>query len=164
MKSSLGKSLGGVALGLCLAIALTGCLSFERTPAPAPAPVAAPTGPSIDPASLVGKWGLASYHNEADKARTEKAAAAQCNKPFVIAKGAAGGVMMHVADQTEPQEVFVKKGTDGRNFLGPEGPPGVVGDNEIISFDKGILVTSWVDPEVAGRFGTMVYVRCKGKG
>ena len=145
---------------LCLAGALTGC----ATPPAPPAPAAAPIGPSIDPASLVGKWGLASYHNDTDKARTEKAAAAQCNKPFVITKGQTGGVMMHVADQTEPQEVFVKKAADGRTFLGAEGPPGVVGDNEIISFDKSVLITNWVDPEVATRFGTMVYVRCKGKG
>jgi hypothetical protein len=159
MKLSL-VALDVVMAGLCLGAALSGCTSV--TPPPL-SPAAAPISPAVDPASLVGKWGLASYHNAADQARTEKAAAAQCNKPFVISKGQAGGVLMHVADQTEPQEVFVKKAPDGRNFLGPEGPPGVPGDNEIVSFDKGVLVTNWVDPDVASRYGTMVYVRCKAK-
>jgi hypothetical protein len=33
-------------------------------------------------------------------------------------------------------------------------------DREILSFDGRVLVLKWVDPEVAGRYGTMVLVRC----
>jgi hypothetical protein len=148
-------------LWLGCGVALSGCGMFESTPPPVA--VAAPVAPAIDPDSLVGKWGLASYHNEADRSRTEIAARAQCNKPYVIGKGQAGGVMMHVADQKEPQEMFVKGTADGKNYLGPEGPPGIQPDLQIMSFDKGVLVANWVDPDTAGRYGTMVYARCKQK-
>jgi hypothetical protein len=159
MARSLGKFLAAPMIVLGAAAALSGCASQSPPPA---APASAAMAPSIAADSLVGKWGLASYHNEADRARTETAAHSQCNKPFVIGKGQAGGVMMHVADQTEPQEMFVKP-AEGRNFLGPAGPPGVAQDMEIISFDKGVLVMNWMDPDTASRYGTMVYARCKGK-
>jgi len=159
MKWSLRKSLTALMMVLGVGTVLSGCASEPSKPA---APVAAAIAPSIAADSLVGKWGLASYHNEADRARTETAARAQCNKPFVIGKGQAGGVTMHVADQTEPQEMFVKP-AEGRNFLGPVGPPGVQQDLEILSFDKGVLVMSWMDPDTASRYGTMVYARCKTK-
>jgi len=157
MRWRLGKSLAAATVGL--GATLSGCASQAPPPA---APASAAMAPSIAVDSLVGKWGLASYHNEADRARTETAARAQCNKPFVIGKGQTGGVMMHVADQTEPQEMFVKP-AEGRNFLGPPGPPGVASDLEILSFEKGVLVMSWMDPDTASRYGTMVYARCKGK-
>jgi hypothetical protein len=159
MKRSLGKFLAAPMIFFGVGAVLSGC--GGQAPPPA-APVSAAAAPAIAADSLVGKWGLASYHNEADRARTETAARGQCNKPYVIGKGQSGGVMMHVADQTEPQEMFVKP-AEGRNFLGPAGPPGVAQDLEILSFDKGVLVMSWMDPDTAGRYGTMVYARCKGK-
>jgi hypothetical protein len=159
MKRSLGKFLAAPMMVLGVGTVLSGCGSQAPPPA---APASAAIAPSIAVDSLIGKWGLASYHNEADRARTETAARAQCNKPFVIGKGQTGGAMMHVADQTEPQEMFVKP-AEGRNFLGPPGPPGVASDLEILSFDKGVLVMSWMDPDTASRYGTMVYARCKGK-
>ena len=55
--------------------------------------------PSVSAVALVGKWGLASYHKDADRARTMKEASAQCNKPYVINQGPNGGVMMYLADQ-----------------------------------------------------------------
>jgi hypothetical protein len=159
MRRSLGKFLAAPIMVFGIGALLSGCASEPATPV---APASAPAAPSIAADSLVGKWGLASYHNEADRARTETAARGQCNKPYVIGKGQAGGVMMHVADQTEPQEMFVKP-AEGRNFLGPAGPPGVAQDLEILSFDKGVLVMSWMDPDTASRYGTMVYARCKTK-
>jgi hypothetical protein len=33
-----------------------------------------------------------------------------------------------------------------------------------VSFDGRVLVTRFVDPEVAGRYGTSVYVRCAAGG
>ena len=159
MKPSLGKFLAAPMMVLGVAAALSGC--GGQAPPPA-APASAAAAPTIAADSLVGKWGLASYHNEADRARTETAARGQCNKPYVIGKGQTGGVMMHVADQTEPQEMFVKP-AEGRNFLGPVGPPGIAQDLEILSFDKGVLVMNWMDPDTASRYGTMVYARCKGK-
>jgi hypothetical protein len=142
-----------------LAAALGGCLT-SSSPAPAPTAVAAVP---VATDALIGKWGLASYHSDADKARTETAAFAQCNKPYVIAKGQNGGVMMHIADQAQPEELFVKTGADGRTFLGPPGQAGAPADREIVSFDNGVMVAKWVDPDAATRYGTMIYARCKAK-
>ena len=47
---------------------------------------------SIRADDIVGRWGLASYQNPADRARTEKAAQGQCKQPYVIGAGASGGV------------------------------------------------------------------------
>jgi hypothetical protein len=37
-------------------------------------------------------------------------------------------------------------------------------DREIISFDGRVMLTRWIDPEVQGRYGTSVYVRCGAEG
>ncbi len=37
-------------------------------------------------------------------------------------------------------------------------------DREIVSFDGRTMVLKWMDPEVAGRYGTGVYVRCAAEG
>ena len=37
-------------------------------------------------------------------------------------------------------------------------------DREVVSFDGRVLILRWVDPEVQGRYGTMVYVRCAPAG
>src|SRR5579884_2266019 len=44
------------------------------------------------------------------------------------------------------------------------GPTGGRQDREVVSFDGRILILRWVDPEVQGRYGTMVYVRCGPEG
>ncbi len=139
-----------------VALALSGCASSAPPAAPTPAA-------KIAAEQLVGKWGLASYHSDADRARTEKAAAAQCNKPYVIAMGDNGGVMMYLADETKPSELFVKVTADGRTFIGPAGDAGGQLDREVVSSDDRVFVTKWVDPDVAGRYGTMVFVRCGAK-
>ena len=131
-------------------------------PTPPPAEPAAPAVlPSSIPADqLVGNWGLASYHQDADGARTETMARAQCRRPYRIAKGPTGGVMMHLADSRELAELRLKGGTDGKNYLGPEGP--ITGaDREIVSFDGKLMITRWLDPDVAKRYGTMIYVKCR---
>jgi hypothetical protein len=115
---------------------------------------------TIQADALVGRWGLASYHNEADRARTSTAARGQCGQPYVVTKGQSGGVVMLLADDPKPQEVFVKGAPGGKNFIGPAGPPGDTQDREIISFDNGVVVMRWVDPEVAARYGTMILARC----
>jgi len=111
---------------------------------------------------LVGKWGLASYRKDADKARTAAAAREQCGKPYVIGKGPSGGVMMYQPDQSKAQELVVKAG-DGKTFIGPpDDPAGGQLDRQVVSFDGGVMVTQWVDPDVVNRYGTMVFVRCSG--
>jgi hypothetical protein len=117
------------------------------------------------PEELVGRWGFTSYQKEADKARTVRTAGGLCRSPYVIAKGPGGGIMMHLADQRQPSELMLKGSSDGRNFIGPAGEPGgSPGDREILSFDGRVLITRYVDPDAANRYGNMVYVRCTARG
>ena len=52
-----------------------------------------------------------------------------------------------------------------KTYVGPEGdPPGSIQDREVLAFDGRILILRWIDPEVQGRYGTMVYVRCGPEG
>jgi len=142
-------------------LVLSGCASHQTTEvaaAPAPPPNAPPG--SIPSADLVGRWGFAAYHKETDRPRTEAAARGQCNQPYVISPGPNGGVIMHLADQAQPQELRVKGGPTGKNYLGPDGPAADTRDREIVTFDGRVMVLRWIDPEVAGRYGTSVYVRC----
>lgn len=158
----------GALAAVLAALALTGCASqqiswggFGSAPAAEPPPAAAPLPASIPAQDLVGRWGLAAYHKEEDRARTEAAARGQCKQPYNIVRGPSGGVIMHLADQAQPTELSLKGGPDGKNYIGPgEDPAGAARDREIVSFDGRVLITRFTDPEVAGRYGTSVYVRC----
>ncbi len=145
---------------MLIAVAVAGCagdmFSSSGTPAPQPLSVA----PAIPPAAIAGRWGLAAYHREEDRARTEQQARAVCNNPYVIGLGPNGGVIMHLADEPEAQELAVKGMTGNRTFVGPAGEPGGPQDREIVSFDGQIMVMRWMDPEVASRYGTIVFARC----
>src|SRR5215216_6770597 len=55
-------------------------------------------------------------------------------------------------------------GSDGKPYLGPEGPAPDVRDREVVTFDGRRLIMRWVDPEIATRYGTSVYVRCGAPG
>jgi hypothetical protein len=152
-----GKRRRGLALPMVSLMALLGgCGTSLNSMAPTP-PVAQI---SITTDELVGKWGLASYRVETDLKRTQEEARRACSNPYVISKGAAGGVMMHLADKSVAEEVFLKTGSDGRIYLGPHGKAGDRLDRQIVSSNAGVIVTQWVDPAVATRYGTMVFVRC----
>ena len=116
--------------------------------------------PRIRADEIVGRWGLASYQNPNDRARTEAAARGQCKQPYVITAGTSGGVVMHLADQATPQELRLKGSPSGKNYIGPAGPTPGEQDREIVSFDGRVLVTRFVDKDAAVRYGNMVYVRC----
>jgi hypothetical protein len=160
---------------LIAALALAGCETsnmgdlFKSSPQPtepaAPAAELPLMPPSFPPQNLVGRWGLTAYHNEADRERTITAAAGQCRNPYVVTMGPTGGVMMHLADQSTPTELAVKGAPGNKNFIGPkEDSPGGAQDREVVSFDGRVLILRWMDPEVQGRYGTMVYVRCGAEG
>jgi hypothetical protein len=155
-----------LALSLVLTgIVLGGCPSTQLPPLsePQPAPqVVEPTlPPSFQPRELIGRWGYAAYHRPDDRARTETAARGQCKQPYVIGAGPSGGIIMHLADQKEPQELRLKGSRSGKNYIGPaDDPPGGMQDREVVSFDGRVLITRWIDPEVAGRYGNALYVRC----
>ncbi len=72
--------------------------------------------PTFPPQDLVGSYGLAAYHKDEDRARTEAAATNQCRQPYVITLGPTGGVMMHLADQPTPTELRVKGALGGKNY------------------------------------------------
>lgn len=131
------------------------------TPPPPPSAGAMPSKYASE--EFVGRWGFTSYQKEADRARTINTARGLCRTPYVIAKGPGGGVMMHLADERQPSELRLKGSADGRNYIGPAGDAGVAQDREIVSFDGRVLVTRYVDPDAANRYGNMVYVRCSPK-
>jgi hypothetical protein len=144
-------------LGACSSMSLP---SFSSSSAP-PEQAAAPEMPAtIRSDEIVGRWGLASYQNPNDRARTEAAARSQCKQPYVIGAGATGGVIMHLADQATPQELRLKGSPSGKNYIGPPGPAGGEQDREIVSFDGRVLITRFTDKDAATRYGNMVYVRC----
>ncbi len=143
----------GLALICLISAFAVGC---AETPPPAPAIVA----PAVSADQLVGKWGFAAYHRDEDRARTIKEAAAQCNRPYVIAKGPTGGVMMNMADQKELSELVLKGGPSGQTYLGPAGDAGTADDRIVSNVDANSFTTVWVDPDNASRYGTSVYVRC----
>ena len=94
-------------------------------PEPAMQPAPAPEiPPSIRVSEVIGRWGYAAFHKPEDRARTEAAARAQCNHPYVIGQGPTGGVMMYPADQSELQELRLKGSTSGKNYIGPVGEAG----------------------------------------
>ena len=118
-------------LGACSSMSLP---SFSSS-GPAPEPTDPGAGPEM-PASIrsdeiVGRWGLASFQNPNDRARTEAAARGQCKQPYVISAGTSGGVIMHLADQATPQELRLKGSPSGKNYIGPTGPTPGRGDQTL---------------------------------
>jgi hypothetical protein len=146
------------------ALGLAGCATAPQLDQPA-APAAVQAGPpAFPPQDIVGRWGLAAYHKVEDRARTEAAARGQCNQPYVITLGPSGGVMMHLADQATPTELRLR-GVGGKTYIGPaDSQPGSAQDREVVAFDGRVLILRWLDSEVQGRYGTMVYIRCGAEG
>jgi hypothetical protein len=152
---------------------LGGCTSYNlpsfsnpfasAPPTPPPGPPALP--PSLHAEDIVGSWGLASYHREQDRVRTEVAARGQCSpQPYVINRSPSGGVLMLGHDNPQVQEMNIKGSPEGKTYIGPGPQPASADDREVVSFDGRVLILKWVDPEVAGRYGNMVLVRCPPEG
>jgi hypothetical protein len=159
IRSRSARTVANLGTAAALTIVLGACASSNLTSTPAPEAV--PEMPaSIRPDEIVGRWGLASFQDPKDRARTEAAAKGQCKQPYVIGAGSSGGVIMHLADQATPQELRLKGSPSGKNYIGPPGPPGGDQDREILSFDGRIMVTRFINADAATRYGNMVYVRC----
>ena len=142
-----------------LLLALSGCNTGSTFGRSAPPVAIAPTV-VVSVSDLPGSWGLASFHKEEDKDRTEAEARVACRNPYEIGQGANGGVTMYLADQTQPSEVFIKNAPDGRTYIGPAGPPGIQQDRLIVSYENSILTAVWMDQGARERYGTMVFVKC----
>jgi len=159
--------LSGLA-ALAVALTLSGCtgislpsFSTSSEPPPQQQPAATVMPSKYSPDEFVGRWGYTSYHKESDRARTVSAAGRLCRTPYVIAKGPNGGVMMHLADEKQPSELRLKGSPEGKDYIGPDTEPGGgAKDREIISFDGRVLITRFLDPDAAKRYGNLVYVRC----
>ena len=154
----------GVAVVSALAVLALGACSTTPSPqvdAGAPAVASAPEMPArVRAAEIVGRYGYAAYHEAKDRNRTEANARGQCKQPFVIGQGTAGGVVMPLADTPQPQELRLKGSPEGKDYIGPPGQTPGPQDREIVSFDGRVLILKYVDPEIDGRYGTGVFVRC----
>jgi hypothetical protein len=165
MSASRLHCVGGLAAFAALALAACTSNTPPLEQASATAPMTQPAVPSqYRPEEIVGRWGYGAFHNESDLARTSAAARGQCGQPVEITRGASGGVMMYLADSAQLQELQLKGSSTGKNYIGPPGNAGGPQDREIVSFDGRTMVLRWMDPEVAGRYGTGVYVRCAPEG
>jgi hypothetical protein len=162
VRSRSARTVADLGIAAALTMFLAACSSMSLSPSSTPAPEAvAPEMPaSIRPDEIVGRWGLASFQDQKDRARTEVAAKGQCKQPYVIGAGSSGGVIMHLADQATPQELRLKGSPSGKNYIGPPGPAGGDQDREIISFDGRVMITRFINADAATRYGNMVYVRC----
>lgn len=156
------RPLASLFLPLVAAIALSACNTTDIAGGATAPAVVLPPGPpvAVDVALLPGRYGLASYRDEKDRARTEAEARRACGNPYAVAAGSQGGVLMHLPDQAQPTELFVKTTADGRSLIGPRGPLGMPQDRVVMYFQGGILITEWLDPSARDRYGTMVFVRC----
>ena len=72
--------------------------------------------------------------------------------------------MMLGHDSPKVQDMTLKGSVEGKTYVGPTGDPAGGDDREVVSFDGRVMILKWVDPEVAGRYGTMVLVRCGAEG
>lgn len=143
---------------LVAGLTLAGCAMMPEERQTFSQPAA--TGLAITRDQLVGRWGIASFHDEKDRKRTEAQARAGCSQPYVITKGPTNGVMMHVADDPNLYELALKRGPDGRTYIGFEAPAGHPQDREVLSFNGDLLVMRFVDPDANRRYGTFIFARC----
>ncbi len=161
-----GHSGSGALAALAIAVGLASCSTVPVTEAPTTdLPLAGGSSLTEVPTNtrseqLVGRWGVASYRQEKDRARVQAQARAQCKQALVIEKGPTGGVMMYVADDTKLYELRIKGGSDGKTYLGFESPPGDWQDREIVTISDKEMVMRFVDADANNRYGTFIYVRC----
>ena len=154
----------GCLLSACAGTSFSNFGGFMSSDTPPAAPAAPAVRPSIAPEDMVGRWGLGAFHKPEDQARTEAQARSQCKQPYVINRSSTGVAMLG-HDNPKVQDMVVKASQEGKTYVGPpDQEAGGADDRELVSFDGGVLVLRWVDPEVAGRYGTMVLVRCGAEG
>ena len=114
-------ALRGLAAAAIVAPMLVGCTTSGSGPATV-ANVEAPAAFARE--RLVGRWGVASFHTDKDRPRTEREARAQCSLPYTIAKGPTDGVMMHVADDPKLYELRLKGDSGGPDLSRLRGAAG----------------------------------------
>ena len=161
----ISRVIGILALaGAAFALAACDTFRFDSSTPMASAPVGPGSAPMMPPGvaaqEIIGRWGYAAFHKSEDRPRTEAAARSQCKQPFVIGAGPSGGVMMYPADSNKLEEMRVKGAPGNKTFIGPGMEAGAMQDREVTSFDGRVMTMRFVDPEISGRYGTGIYVRC----
>jgi hypothetical protein len=100
---------------------LPGC-AFNLSPfsseSPPFATALAAMPPSLRPDDIAGRWGLAAYHRDQDRVRTEAAARDQCAQPYVVDRSPSGNVLMLGHDNPQPQEMILKGSVEGKTYIG----------------------------------------------
>jgi hypothetical protein len=112
-------------IGLIGILVLPGC-AFNLAPVSSDsprqsAPVAMPA--SLRPDEIVGRWGLAAYHRDQDRSRTEVAARDQCALAYRIDRSSDGNILMLGHDNPQPQEMVLKGSVEGKTYIGPGPSP-----------------------------------------
>ena len=143
-----------------LILLLSGCDLNPLSSSPPPGVPAVAMPPSFPAEDIVGRWGLAAYHRDQDRARTVVAARDQCALAYHIDRSPGGNIVMLGHDNPQPQEMVLKGSVEGKTYIGPGPSPAGSDDREVVSFDGQVMVLKWVNPEVAGRYGVMVLARC----
>lgn len=149
-----------VSAAIGLPLLLAGCGGGEGLSSSGSSAASAPAPAGITRDALVGRWGIASFHTEKDRKRTEAEARGQCKQPYTITKGPNDGVMMHVADDPKPYELRLKAGAGGKTYVGFEAPAGDPQDRELLTVTPKELVMRFVDADANRRYGTFIYYRC----
>ena len=85
------------------------------------APVVTEVPPAIKAQEITGRWGLAAFHNPQDLKRTETAARNGCRQPYNIGMRAVGGVIVHMPDKAQPEELRLKGAPGNKTYIGPPG-------------------------------------------
>lgn len=112
---------------------------------------------SVD--DFTGRWGVASYWKPEDKAKAPAWAREGCGHPYAIEKNADGNLMMYVADE-QLREIRLK----GKTLTPTDKLEGGAKkyEREITEFAPGRFELTWTNRGLAGRYGTVVYVKCGG--
>jgi hypothetical protein len=144
---------------------LAGCASTPQAPVtqapPAPARIAA----AHPVTALIGNWGVASFREDRDRARTQSMARQHCRLPYVIAKGPTDGVMMHVADDPK----LLRTDAQGQ----PPAARPISASTRLRATSRTAKSCRWsaneitmkfVAADINTRYGTYIYVRCPGTG
>src|SRR6201988_492766 len=149
IRSGNARAVASLAVVSTLAVLLAGCettnfsglLGGSSAPGASTEPGVAPEMPAtIRADEIARRWGLASYQDPKDRARTEAMARSQCKQPYTITAGSSGGVFMHLADQATPQELRLKGSPSGKNYIGPAGPtPGEEGPHNVSLARRGVV-------------------------
>ncbi len=105
---------------IAVALALSACATVTEEPSDTPRPDQPAAALTERPTELtremlIGRWGVASFREEKDRARVTAQARSFCGRqPYVITAGPRNGVMMHAADDAKLYELRLKGGSDAR--------------------------------------------------